>query len=140
MSVVITTEQQENKQTAPGMFADCQVCSGNLLSCIVCHLPHGSVTALTGYRLLFSHNRHVVLIARCWQVCPYQLQATYFWVESAVGDDQDAGDLFDDDEPIGMTKRELYKQNKEAKQMERLTRRMQGAHCCVHPNRTACTP
>ena len=45
---------------------------------------------------------------------------------NAVGEDQDAGDLFMDEEPSGMTKRELYKQNKEAQTMERLTRRMQG--------------
>lgn len=54
------------------------------------------------------------------------------YVGDATGEDQDAGDLFEDDEPNGMTKRELYKQNKEAKQMERLTRRMQGGSCCMH--------
>lgn len=35
-------------------------------------------------------------------------------------------DLFAGEEPSGVNKRELYKQNKEAKLMERLERRMEG--------------
>ena len=69
-----------------------------------------------------------------------KLQASCLYVGDATGEDQDAGDLFEDDEPIGMTKRELYKQNKEAKQMERLTRRMQGGSCCMHLAVSLCSP
>ena len=37
-------------------------------------------------------------------------------------------DLFAAEEPSGLNKRELYKQNKEAQMMERLERRMEGTH------------
>lgn len=56
----------------------------------------------------------------------------------AAGNDEAADDLFDSDEPIGVTKRELYKQTKEAKTMERLTRRMQGGALSYSP--VSCCP
>ena len=45
-----------------------------------------------------------------------------------TGDEQDMRDLFAAEEPSGLNKRELYKQNKEAQMMERLERRMEGTH------------
>ena len=45
-----------------------------------------------------------------------------------TGDEQDMRDLFAAEEPSGLNKHELYKQNKEAQMMERLERRMEGIH------------
>ncbi len=45
-----------------------------------------------------------------------------------TGDEQDMRELFAAEEPSGLNKRELYKQNKEAQMMERLERRMEGTH------------
>ena len=42
------------------------------------------------------------------------------------GDEEDMSELFRAEEPSGLNKRELYKQNKEAQMMERLERRMEG--------------
>ena len=46
---------------------------------------------------------------------------------STSGDEQEMTELFEAEEASGVNKRELYKQNKEAKLMDRLERRMEGA-------------
>ena len=48
------------------------------------------------------------------------------------GDEQEMTELFEAEEASGVNKHELYKQNKEAKLMDRLERRMEGELTLLH--------
>ena len=59
-------------------------------------------------------------------MCCLGSRSEALFVRLYSGDEEDMSELFRAEEPSGLNKRELYKQNKEAQMMERLERRMEG--------------